>query len=224
MNGPRRKGKRFSHPASSDSETPSPVQSSFSSPEKTSRTRRVIVLGDEDDSPDELAALTTPQRRISSAPHLLRQPKALRSPPRAPEDADRPARKRQKTMRSPLKISRPPNGNPPGRETRGEVRSAIAAQTAVKRANFFLAKRDIFLPLLPEVNHVTKLLAQLSQAKPLGRRSRARTVIGLDDCDDQVGMDGFEDDNGLLVPQVPLELPKWFYFLVRRRVVRTRSH
>jgi hypothetical protein len=114
-------------------------------------------------------------------------------------------------VHAPLKLSRPPDGKPPGQETRGEVRSAIAAQTAVKRANFFLAKRDFFLPLLPEVNHVTKLLAQRSQVKAPGRRSRSRNVIVLDDSDDQE-MDGFEDENALLVPHEPIEKPKGFVF------------
>ena len=42
--------------------------------------------------------------------------------------------------------------------SRQAIRHVIATETAVKRANFFRAKKDYFLPLLPEVNYVQKLV------------------------------------------------------------------
>ncbi|KAI9754468.1 MAG: hypothetical protein M4579_004696 [Chaenotheca gracillima] len=44
--------------------------------------------------------------------------------------------------------------------SRQSVRLAIATETAPKRATFYRVKKDLFVPLLPERNHIQKLLEQ----------------------------------------------------------------
>lgn len=46
------------------------------------------------------------------------------------------------------------------RTARNEVRDIINTETAAKRSKFFIAKKDHFLPLLPEGNHVQRLVDQ----------------------------------------------------------------
>ena len=41
--------------------------------------------------------------------------------------------------------------------SRNKIRQDIAENTKPKRDTFFLAKKDLFLPLLPNVNYITKL-------------------------------------------------------------------
>ena len=46
-----------------------------------------------------------------------------------------------------------------GRMTgRGEVRKEISTTTVRKRASFFVAKKDVFLPLLPQDNFISNLM------------------------------------------------------------------
>ena len=41
--------------------------------------------------------------------------------------------------------------------SRNKIRQDIAENTKPKRDTFFLAKKELFLPLLPNVNYITKL-------------------------------------------------------------------
>ena len=49
--------------------------------------------------------------------------------------------------------------------SRQEIRLAIATETAAKRAKFFMAKKDYFLPLLPETNYIRNLLDAVRPAQ-----------------------------------------------------------
>ena len=155
--GLRRK-ERISYTISDDSEaegSPSAVSSAFSSPQKIGRVRKIIDL-DEEDEFEEIELAKTPPPRTSSAGHSLRQL-------RAPENRETPRAKRRKLSKGaakkyPLVCSDIPVVLP--RSARNEIRENIATETAGKRAKFFVAKKDFFLPLLPESNNYVKKLVE----------------------------------------------------------------
>lgn len=160
---------RISYNISDDSDTadsPSGV-STFSSPEKPKRNRTIIDLEDEELEVIELA--TTPPPRLSSAGHSLRQHKDLHLSLRAQENGDKPVSKKRRINPSSRKkqptISLTSNAPATTRTARNEIRDAIATETAAKRAKFFVAKKDYFLPLLPESNHIGRLVEQHKHAE-----------------------------------------------------------
>ena len=112
-----------------------------------------IELYDSEPEPDR-----TPPPRKSSAGHSLRQHSDLQLSLRAQENADKRPVKRRKNS----KIQRRPQRSAPAqpKTARNEVRSEIASDTAAKRAKFFVSKKDYFLPLLPEGNHIQRLVDQ----------------------------------------------------------------
>ena len=160
-----RRKERISYEISDDSDNPdtsSSLDSSFSTPQKAPRKRVSIV-----DLEDELAEIEppkTPPPRLSSAGHSLRQPNELALSLRAQENGDKrvaKTRKRRKSRSKPKMIIKP--SAPEARATktaRQELREYVNTETAGKRSNFFVAKKDLFLPLLPEGNHVQRLVAQ----------------------------------------------------------------
>ena len=155
---------RISYNISDDSDTtdsPSGV-STFTSPEKPKRNRRIIDLEDEELEVIELA--TAPPPRLSSAGHSLRQHKDLHLSLRAQENGNKPVLKKRRIdpnihKKKPT-TSLTSNAPAPPRSARNEIRDLIATETAGKRAKFLVAKKEYFLPLLPESNHVSKLVEQ----------------------------------------------------------------
>ena len=161
-----RRKERISYEISDDSENPdtsSSLDSTFSTPQKQAPRKRVSIV----DLEDELAEIEppkTPTPRLSSAGHALRQPNQLTLSLRAQENGDkRVTRKRrsQKSRSKPKIIIKPsaPDARAPKTE-RQELREYVNTETAGKRSNFYVAKKDLFLPLLPEGNHVQRLVAQ----------------------------------------------------------------
>ena len=144
----------------SDDEDGSPstnAGSTFSTPRKP-----VVYLEEEYElySEPEPEPAGTPPPRQSSAGHSLRQRSDLHLSLRAQENGDKTvARKRKSHRRKQVQRS----AAAPPRTARNEVRDQIASETAGKRANFFIAKKEYFLPLLPESNHVQRLVDQRNE-------------------------------------------------------------
>lgn len=160
---------RISYNISDDSDTsdsPSGV-STFSSPEKRKRSRVIIDL--EDEELEVIEPATTPPSRLSSAGHSLRQHKDLHLSLRAQENGDKPVLKKRRVNPSSHKkkptIGSTLNAAATTRTARNEIRDSIATETAGKRAKFFVAKKEYFLPLLPESNHISKLVEQHGHAQ-----------------------------------------------------------
>ena len=149
---------------SDNGDTSTAPDSSFSSPEKPKRKRREIV--DLEDESEEVEPPTTPPPRLSAAGHSLRQHKDLRLSLQAKENADKSRRRKRKIPKSKsstkavIKASNYKVEAIP-RTARNEIRDFINSETAGKRANFFVANADLFLPLLPpDSNHIQRLIAQ----------------------------------------------------------------
>ena len=134
--------------------------SSFSSPAKSQRRRTSLM--DLIDDEDELQEVQTPPPRSTAAGHSLRQHKDLNQSLRAQENGDKPRKKRRPLGKAPtiLKAEKAATRQKPNTE-RMEIRQQIATETAGKRANFFVAKKHLFMPLLPkDSNYVKKLVEQ----------------------------------------------------------------
>ncbi|KAL9125135.1 MAG: hypothetical protein Q9217_005611 [Psora testacea] len=172
MEAPRRGSRakpRVSYEISSGSESPrspSTLDSSFSSPEKTSRKRTSVINLEQDDEVEEVEPSRTPPPRVSSAGHSLRQHGQLHLSLRAQDNGDRHrVAKKKKSRRRSLPASKPETSASAIRITeRDEIRHQISTVTAGKRANFFVANKDLFLPLLPKGNHVARLVDQHRQS------------------------------------------------------------
>ena len=155
-----RRKEPISYEISDDSDNPetsSSLDSSFSTPQKAPRKRISIV-----DLEDELAEIEppkTPPPRLSSAGHSLRQPKDLTLSLRAQENGDKRIAKKRKTRKSrpKSKIILQPSAPKTARQ---ELRNYVNTETAGKRSNFFVSKKNLFLPLLPDGNHVQRLVDQ----------------------------------------------------------------
>ncbi|MCJ1381133.1 hypothetical protein MMC17_004242 [Xylographa soralifera] len=165
-----RQKEKVSYTISDDSDelaSISGASSTFSTPKKPKRMRNIIDLEDDDDEPEEIARPKTPPPRLSAAGHELRQHKDLHLSLRAQENGDKPVLKKRKVSLPKIKQQKPrvvsdaPLGHAV-RTTRNETRDYIATETAAKRAKFFIAKKDYFLPLLPENNHVKRIVEQTS--------------------------------------------------------------
>ena len=148
---------QISYEISSDSEDAggsSAPDSAFSSPEKPSQ--HIINLEDEF---EEIEPPETPPARVSSAGHALRQHKDLHLSLRAQENGDKRVRRKKKHYKPASERSKTILGAVP-KTARNEVRDQIATETAGKRANFLIAKQDLFLPLLPQGNYIQRLASQ----------------------------------------------------------------
>jgi hypothetical protein len=165
--GLRNKG-QVSYEISSDSDNPSSLSrndSAFSSPEKPVRTRKRISIVDLDDDEDEFEEIEppgTPPPRVSAAGHSLRQHGDLHLSLRAQENGDKRVAKKRKLNKHTSKKSKIilHSEAPAPRTARNEIRDYINVETGGKRARFFVDNKDVFLPLLPEGNHVQRLVAQ----------------------------------------------------------------
>ena len=162
----RRKA-QISYEISDDSDNPdasSSLDSTFSTPQKVPR-KRVSIINLEDEL-EETEPPKTPPPRLSSAGHALRQPKELSLSLRAQENGDKRVVKKRKTTKTRAK-PRPRTISQPSapRTARQELREYVNTETAGKRSNFFVAKKDLFLPLLPEGNHIQRLVAQRQQSE-----------------------------------------------------------
>lgn len=168
VRGMRRK-ERVIYRISDDSDTQesqSAADSTFSTPQKSHKKSPSEIIDLEDESESEPAK--TPPPRVSSAGHALRQPQDLHLSLRAQENGDKRPLKRRKRSKKILKKSTigprvVPSAIP--RTARNEIRNEIATQTAKKRANFFVAKKDYFLPLLPDNNHITRLAEERHESQ-----------------------------------------------------------
>ena len=172
-----RKKPQISYEISSGSEDElapsSSPESSFTSPDHRQKHRPSLVdLIDED---DELEEIVTPPSRRSSAGHSLRQHKDLNLSIRAQENGDRPRKKMKYLGKAPqiLQPQKPALPAKPQTERMG-IRQEIATETARKRANFFVAKKDLFLPLLPEESNFVKKL--VDQSRQRGKELEDLTV------------------------------------------------
>ena len=158
----RQKKQPVSYEISSDEEDlNSQLDSSFSTPVKA-KAKRVSIVSLEDES-EESEPQNTPPPRSSAAGHSLRQHGDLKLSLQARENADKPARKKRKisSRTSKAVLLKPsPKNSTPQQTARNELRNYVNTETAGKRATFFMAKKDLFLPLLPENNYIQKLLSQ----------------------------------------------------------------
>ena len=175
-----RQKERISYTISNDSDSeasPSAASSAFPTPQKGAALK-VIEVGEE--SAEELDPPASPPRRISSAGHQLRAHSDLHLSLRAQENGDKPVIKKRKltsasrSHRKKQKVivtsdAKHSEGEtiklsiPSTRTARNEIRDAIATETAAKRSAFFTAKKDFFLPLLPESNHISRLTERRGQ-------------------------------------------------------------
>ena len=161
-----RKKKQISYEISDDSDNPdtsASLDSTFSTPQKAPRKRVSII--DLEDELEEIEPPKTPPPRLSSAGHALRQPNELALSLRAQENGDKRTAKKKRRI---TKIrSKPRSTLPPSapKTARQELREYVNTKTAGKRSNFFVAKKDLFLPLLPEGNHIQRLVAQRLQSE-----------------------------------------------------------
>ena len=169
----QRAKKKVTYTISDDSDGPGPfsgAESSFSTPRNVQRTHSVISLEDDDDDDDddgiqEIGPSKALPPRQSSAGHSLRQHQDLHLSLRAQENGDRQnGRKRKRSQRDskqkPRLVSDAPTAAAVIKSARNETRDFIATETARKRARFFVAKKEYFLPLLPEHNHIQRLAEQ----------------------------------------------------------------
>ena len=155
---------QISYEISSDSEDAggsSAPDSTFSSPEKPSL--HIVNLEDEF---EEIESPETPPARLSTAGHALRQHKDLHLSLRAQENGDKRVGRKTKQSRPVSKKSKAILVAVP-KTARNEVRDQIATETAGKRANFLIAKQDLFLPLLPQGNYIQRLASQHTGASDL---------------------------------------------------------
>jgi len=162
MSEPSRRNPRRRQPVSyeisddSDNGEASNASSTFSTPQK----RKLTYFEDEI---EEVEPAKTPPPRQSTAGHSLRQHSDLHLSLRAQENGDKPVVKRRKSLpqgRSHKKAVLQRHALSQPRTARNEVRDIINTETAAKRSKFFIAKKDYFLPLLPEGNHVQRLVDQ----------------------------------------------------------------
>ena len=135
----------------------------FGTPQKPVRTLKhsVINLDEETDTEESESPQKSPPPRLSTAGHSLRQHGTLRQSLRAQENADKPLRKKQRAskVKRPYVTSDAPKPTPVA-SVRSQIRNAIASDTAVRKDNFFIAHKDLFLKLLPKRNYITKAVEQ----------------------------------------------------------------
>ncbi|KAL8731624.1 MAG: hypothetical protein Q9166_003312 [cf. Caloplaca sp. 2 TL-2023] len=162
-----RRKSAISYEISSGSDTEqksSPNDSPFGTPQKPVRVqRRSVVKLDEDTDPEEteVTPAKTPPPRLSTAGHLLRQHKDLHLSLRAQENGDK-RRKKHRSTKALKRLNITSSVSEPValKSERAQIRNAIATGTAVKRDNFLMSYKHLFLPLLPPKNYISKLLEQ----------------------------------------------------------------
>lgn len=143
-----------------DSESAESTTTSFFTPTKRRQSSGSKIIGFEEEYL-EIEPPKTPPPRVSSAGHSLRQHRDLHLSLRAQENGDKPAIKRRRVSTKRDRHSATAHGKgikPPPRTARNEIRETISRETAVKKGNFYVAKKDYFLPLLPENNSISRLI------------------------------------------------------------------
>ncbi|KAL8769332.1 MAG: hypothetical protein Q9203_005475 [Teloschistes exilis] len=207
MNETRLRQKQaVSYEISSDSDTPAAstaTESNFGTPQKPVRARRgtIITLDyDQSDMEEDKSPTKTPPPRLSTAGHNLRQHKDLQQSLRAQENGDKPRRKRRKNrnLRRPVVTSDAPRALPI-RTERNQIRDTINTETARKRNNFFVAHKQLFLPLLPEKNYIRKLIGQ----RQLDRQED--DILAVSDTLNALITNVNEDEEDLSVPYQQLD-------------------
>ncbi|KAI9836663.1 MAG: hypothetical protein M1819_001298 [Sarea resinae] len=158
----------------SESEAASTAPSAFSTPRSVRIGRRLDSEDGDDDDDDDLSTPDVQRTRTSSGGHSLRQRSSL---PLSLISFEKP-RSRGKKRKAPGKsggrkskvilvsdtqatgdtITVGKAGRTRPLTARAEVQSNIAAETTARRKRFLLAKKDLFLPLLPERNNLQKLI------------------------------------------------------------------
>lgn len=159
---------RISYEISSDSDqsgSHSEIDSPYASPTKQLRTSEGVEEIEDEDEEDleEMEPGHTPLPRGSSAGHSLRQRNVLNQSLRAKENGDQPRRVKKRKVARPNPKSRSKSGKHASSAQvteRSEIRHQIATVTAAKRASFFVANKEIFIPLLPENNYIQRLVDQ----------------------------------------------------------------
>ena len=142
----------------------------------------MIVLDLDDGDADELSLPFPPEQPIHTG-HSLRPRSSLNQSIKASENGDKPPTKRRRSAGSVLsRKSNVSNRNvtpnkdqvAPSLSSRQQVRQGIATKTAGKRARFFLAKKDCFLPLLPQSNHISRLLEKAGSEESILHKTTGR--------------------------------------------------
>ncbi|KAI9703890.1 MAG: hypothetical protein M1836_007663 [Candelina mexicana] len=156
----------------SASETSSP----FSTPQ-AKRSHNFVDLDGDEDKDDGRQSRAGATERLSSAGHSLRPRSTLNLSLKAYENSDKKPLAKKRKLMSKASIKRTKayihsTGDDsegeesvivlqPAQSSRAQLRQDIAAETAARRSRFFVAKKEYFLPLLPENNHVQKLVDRL---------------------------------------------------------------
>lgn len=170
---------QVSYTISDDSDSavsPSETSTPFSTP-RAKRSREFVDLGDGEDDDENQSRKGAATERLSSAGHSLRPHSTLNLSLKAYENGDKkpPAKKRKLMSKASVKRSQAitqSNANGSKEEessifvqhalsSRAQLRQNIATESEAKRSTFFVAKKDYFLPLLPENNYIQKLVDKL---------------------------------------------------------------
>lgn len=158
-----RNKERITYEISDDSEdelAPSVAGSSFSTPEKPHNKRvNVILLTDDED--DELVEVpSSPVPRLSTGGHSLRPAKTLHFSSDVTGNPNGPTRRMRLLGKSSnfSRLARKPRTLPKIKPERNTAKAFLEGEKARKRANFLVANKNLFLPLLPKQNQVQSLL------------------------------------------------------------------
>ncbi|KAL8694764.1 MAG: hypothetical protein Q9224_003509, partial [Gallowayella concinna] len=162
-----RRKSAITYEISSDSDTEQasiPNDSPFGTPQKPIRARRRAVVNLDDETATEASEspTKTPPPRLSTAGHSLRQHKDLHLSLRALENGDKRPRKKYRVSKGTkrLNVASSAPRPVPVKTERAQIRDDIATGTAIKRQNFLISYKHLFLPLLPRKNQITKLVEQ----------------------------------------------------------------
>ncbi|KAI9721935.1 MAG: hypothetical protein M1812_001892 [Candelaria pacifica] len=171
---------QVSYTISDDSDSvasPSETSTPFSTP-RAKRSRDFVDLDEDEKEVDgKQSSGDLTNERLSSAGHSLRPHSTLNLSLKAYENGDKkpPTKKRKLMSKASLKRSKAivqsdANASDeeglsivlqPAQSSRVQLRQDIATETAAKRSRFFVAKKDYFLPLLPDNNYIHKLVDRL---------------------------------------------------------------
>ncbi|KAL8647938.1 MAG: hypothetical protein Q9210_005265 [Variospora velana] len=145
----------------SDAEVSTVNDSPYGTPQKVPNMRKRLIYDVDEDSESEgpQSPVKTLPPRLSTAGHSLRQHKDLHLPFRALENGDKPSRKKRHATASRKKFKFT-SVDPKPKTVRTQIRDFIATETAAKKSRFFIAHKDLFLPLLPQKNYIVKLIGQ----------------------------------------------------------------
>ena len=158
------------------------------SPSRRSRDKElaVYVISDDESIEDAIHVqpkINSPDIQEVDAPsfYTLRTRSSLNQSLRATENGDKKKARRKTNTKKPkrVKVSSDLGHDQSFTITRGEVRSAIAAETTAKRSSFLIAKQNYFLPLLPARNHIARLVEQRSEGA--GADAPQRPIIEYED-------------------------------------------